>query len=308
MNATKAIFEYLVKTKGASSIIIAPGAPPVTKTAEGLNVALNLVLSAEDVRETLRALRRLRPQASLVSLSSALGSLAEHVEKTTDAKGPDASGTFSLGITDVGRFRVSYLTQRGTKILSIVGIPYEIPELEQICDDPSVAAALRQLVTSGEGGILAVSGPSVVSNSLMVYSLLRGTNDKRRGILYVLERSLTFLMRHGNSIVIQSELGADVDTLEEGIRSILPFQPDIVYVGDIWPGDEIPSLRFMVANRGTTTVVSSGAMSGEQLLKSFAPPDSFREAERDNVIRAIAEVRALSSGKLSVRLTQQPPA
>ncbi|NQT91771.1 MAG: hypothetical protein HQ559_03345, partial [Lentisphaerae bacterium] len=134
MDTIKRIFQYLVSDDYKGPLIIAPGAPPVCSTREGMQVAGEFVLTAEDVLDTLVYLKTLVPITSLNAVeglaSQRLGSSPDWAAK---AGTMPESDTFSFGILDVGRFRVSFLTQRGTKIVSIARIPRDIPDLSTLC-------------------------------------------------------------------------------------------------------------------------------------------------------------------------------
>ena len=87
-------------------------APPVDRTADGLRIALTRVLDPSDVADTL---------STLLAKASVPGGLA-------------AAGNFSFGIKGVGRFRVTYITQRGSKVVSIARVRIGVPDIAALTD------------------------------------------------------------------------------------------------------------------------------------------------------------------------------
>jgi twitching motility protein PilT len=263
MNRSAEIIDYLTKHEGMDSILMIPSAPPIVKTADGIAIALTVVLTAEDVNDTLMALKAQAPHG--------------HPEESGSA------GTFSFGLRKVGRFRVTHATQRGTKVLSIARIPSTLPSLDAMTQDVEVAHHILDFLVSGRGGALAVYGPRALTNSLLIYSLINAVNSAHRKLVYILERSLTFLMQHDNSVVIQRELGSDVPDLDTGVRNGLLFAPDILVVSTIRSTDVIPSVQCAV-DAGITVVGCSDSMNGTTLLARMAP-----EIEHVTGLRALAK-------------------
>jgi twitching motility protein PilT len=303
MRALKRILEHLLGSDYKGPLILAPGAPPVCRDQSGVQVVLELILTAEDVTDILVHLKALQPITGLATVKASMETAAPPgaSDRTWAAKSRilAEAETFSFGILEVGRFRVDYLTQRGTRIVSVARIPFEIPETSTICEDAETVERIMQLLTSSQGGLLGVTGPSIVSSSVFLYSLLREVNEAARKVIYILERSLTFLMNHNSSIVIQSELFTDAQSFEEGVVGAYPFRPDIVFVGDVWPADRIPSLRS-AERQGKVAIVASSSLSGEQILDEFWPRTSGTGAA---VQGTRASVEVLPSGPEAVTAT-----
>ena len=172
MNRAKEIIDYLSDAKNPNQMILAPMAPPVTRSEGTVVVAISTVFDAQDVNDTLAAFRT---RALAASADTAMG----------------MSGSFSFGIRTVGRFRVNYATQRGSRILSIVRIPHEIPTIADLCDDKSAGRQATALLEANRSGLLMLCGPSAISNALFAYAMINSVNQSQRKVLYVMERNLT---------------------------------------------------------------------------------------------------------------------
>ena len=216
------------------------------------------------------------------------------------------SETFCLSIRGASRFRVSYLTQRGSKAITISRIPFVVPTCDEVGLEAQTVGRLLRVLQDNQGGIVAVFGPSPEANSKVVYSLLREVNSQDRSVILILERELTRLMRHDNSIVIQRELGSDCMSIDDGIREGLDFSPQIIFVGDLLLTDRLPSLVRAVETQSSVivSVVANEKTSFLHVLKAI-----FREqypilARRT---REILKVTPKPDGGLTAAFAAQTP-
>ena len=284
MNYSAQLLNVLAASDTVSTIVIAPNAPPVSRTSDGIRVAMNVVLDAADVLDTLTTLRAQGGRNDSVSLSG--------------------SGTFVFGIRDVGRIRVSHVTQRGSKVARITRIPFRIPDLDAICENAPALDKLLSATDSSPGTFVAVCGPSSLKNGLFVYSLLNKINQTRKKLLFILERALTFLMAHGNSIVVQTELSADVKTLEDGMDDAFLIEPDLIYVGDVRLNDQLPGVTHAIQSR-ISTVVSSATMDGCALLNTFILPRRQQPGVLEPPVYTV-KVTPVPDGRVSVDVSEAP--
>ena len=284
MKRSAEIIAYLSKPDTARSVLLAPNAPPVTRTATGVEVVLNVVLDGGDIYDTLKAL---------------------HIQAGGREDEPlRDSGAFSFAVPAIGRFRVHYATQRGTKVARIAVIPFNIPSLAECCADAADAQRLSTLIRSSRTGIIAVHGPHSAANNTLVYALLRDLNESQRLVIYAVERTLTYLIAHGESIVIQTELGADVASLEQGIVNALVFDPSVLFVGDVRPTDSVPSLTHAVG-AGVLTIVSSVSIPGATLLQQYLPAAPADGAATGGPnLRCVVEVAPRDHGRCALRITE----
>lgn len=275
MNIAPEILNYLAEKREFTEVILAPKASPVERRDRIVKKILDVILSPEDIRDTLVFLRSHTPVS--------LGPLGRE-------------GFFSFGLPEVGRVRVSYITQRGSYVVNIVKVPYSIPLLESLVPSRDDIERLMSLIRD-MNGILAVIGKSFVIHNLFSYSLLREICERESGLIYVLERPITYLIKHGNSIVIQREVGVDVDSFEEGIEEALFFHPDIIYISDIIIKDAFRSVRklFDVPVLTILSVTASGTEAFKRSFEVFMPEEKEiikfisgvveLELERDDRIR-----------------------
>jgi len=251
MNRSSDVIEFLANNDNPDQLILAPNAPPVCRSAGAIDVAFGRVYDAQDVNDTLAAFRT---RALAASREPEL----------------QLSGSFSFGVRDVGRFRVNYATQRGSRVLTVVRIPFKIPALADLATDEADVRRALAVLTADAPGLVSIGGPSSVANATLAYGLLAEMNRTLRSVLFMLERTTTFLLSHENSLSVQCELHTDVPTMEEGIRTAVLFEPDVLYVGDVQGDDLLPDVPRLVAN-GVNTIVSSVVVDESALIERFAP-------------------------------------
>lgn len=252
MNYTKKLFEYFSSDENHRHIIVTPHAPPVERLSHSIAVAMDAIWDETDINDTIVGLKT---YGEINSLST------QPPEDITNS----ISDTFCMSIKGGGRFRISYFTQRGSKAFSMERIPFKIATGAELGIDDSITKKMQQVMCNQSGGIVAVFGPSAVENSKFVYALLKNINNKERKVILVIERELTHLMRHDNSIVIQRELGSDCETIDDCIREGLDTKPDIIFAGDLMHTDYIPSMVRAVETQ-TAIILSVVACEKESFL------------------------------------------
>lgn len=288
MDYTKKVFEYFSNNDAHHHIIITPHAPPVEKSSHGIEVAMENIWDDTDIRDTVLGLKNYGEETAL----------SPGNPKTLEL---GLSETFCLSISGVGRFRVSYLTQRGSLSFSMKRIPFVVESCTDLHVDASLVESTLEVLCDNNGGIVAVFGPLAEANSRLVYALIKRINSRQRRIIHILERELMFLMRHDNSIIIQRELGTDCTSLNEGIRESLTMNPDIIFAGDLLVTDKIPALE-RAAETGTSIILSVVANDKEAFLHLLKSICGDHYAVFGRRIREVIEVRSQTDGKLSATL------
>jgi twitching motility protein PilT len=244
MNYTPQILDYLAKAGPFAELILAPQRKPLQRTETGFIPVGDQVLSDADVRETLSML-----------LNRVSGNIAT-LEK---------SGVHSFGIAKVGRFRLSYVTQRGSYVVSLTRIAYEIPDLADLVPDADALQRMAEFVRTRRSGLLVVTGASAVANNALVYSLLKRLSETEERVIYILEDATSFLLSHGRSVVVQCEVGRDTSSIEKGLAEASPFMPDVLYLRDVTSREQIHLVTRAVGSE-ILTIITVSVLDGEELI------------------------------------------
>ena len=261
MNYASKILNYLGEGNRYSQVLLVAGAPPVEKLGTEFHIVINVVLTPEDIRDTL--------------------SFFSGHARRSGAADMGSHGVFAFGMPKLGRFRVHYLTQRGSVFLSIQRMTFEIPALESLLGKPDQVMLIDEVMRHAGGGIMLFCGPSADTLSRLIYASLARINQVKSLVIYILEHNLSFLLRHRNSVVIQVEVGTDIPSLAEGLQNSLFLAPDMIYVRDPKTLAEYEGL-MCAAETGAMVLISVVAIDGQILLNDLKNrmPDQYQNLSR----------------------------
>ncbi|MEN3034406.1 MAG: ATPase, T2SS/T4P/T4SS family [Aquificaceae bacterium] len=250
MNYMPQVMSYLGSTEDITELYITPKAYITEKRDGKLIRVSDTPLTPEDVRDTLVALRS--------HASSVMGPLGKE-------------GVFSFGVQNIGRFRVNYITQRGSYVIHLTKTPFKIPELDQICTDKEAIKQLDELFRLHKGGgIVVFFGKTHIRASTLIYSLLQHVCNSYNKVIFIIEKPLSFLLKHGLSLVIQMEVGVDVNNFEDGINDALHMSPDILYLGYREVGfRQQADIIAGIADAGTLVLINYPNAEEDIVLRHF---------------------------------------
>ncbi len=281
MNYAPQLLNYLSSTQDFTEVILAPKASPMERTGNVLKKVMDVTFSPEDIRDTLIALRSHTPVA--------LGPLGRE-------------GFFSFGIPNIGRFRVAYITQRGSYVVSITRVPFDIPDPETILENPGDISTLKNSILESSGGIIAIIGISQIKNNLLAYSVIKRINQEEQKVIYIIERPISYLIKHGNSIIIQREVGIDVDNFEEGIKDAMLINPDIIYVSDVNTKEDMIALMH-IAELSIPVLISIAISDENALIRMLELnlKEDFKEFTK--VMSKIIKVSHSPNAKMTISIS-----
>jgi twitching motility protein PilT len=255
MNYAPQILNYLGSVSTVSEVFLAPNASPMERREGKLVRFMPVVLTSEDIRDTLVALKS--------HASGSLGPLGKE-------------GSFSFSIHKSGRFRVAYMTQRDSYVISIIKTPFKIPTIEELCQEPShVIKEINRIVGDLSGSCVVITGKDHIKASMFAYSLLQHVSIHFSKVIYILEKPLNYLLKHGNSLIIQREIGTDVEGMQEGLRDAMLIKPDIFYIVYTGRFDEREIVEIVrILESGTLVFINIPYITQQKLiyeLKDLVP-------------------------------------
>ena len=280
MNYASQILAHLGEGSRFSQVLLVAGAPPVEKRGNEFHIVINVVLSPDDIRDTLSF-------------------FASHMRRS----GPTdlgSQGVFAFGMPKLGRFKVHFLTQRGSIFVSVQRMSHDIPKLDSLLARPDESTLIDEALTQPNGGIVMFTGPSMDALSRLLYSSLARINETKSMVIYVLEQNLSFLLRHRNSVAIQVDVGTDIASLAEGIQNSLFLAPDLMYIRDPKTPADYAGL-MCAAGTGTLVLISVAAFDAHHMLNDLKTriPDDFKRLSR--LIRKTIEVNPDRNDKISLK-------
>ncbi len=135
---------------------------------------------------------------------------------------------FSLGLQQVGRFRVNIMHQRQTPTLVFRAIKRDIPTFQSL----GLPDYLRELVML-KRGIVIICGMTGSGKSTTLASMMDYRNKTATGHLITIEDPIEFLHMHQKSIVSQREIGVDTDNYHVALKNAFRQKPDVIMVGEV---------------------------------------------------------------------------
>ena len=236
-------FIQIALDKKASDIHIAPNAYPMLHV-NGMLKAIegSEIMSREQVFEAVKEICDV-----------------EQLEKLEQA----GELNFSFSIKEYGRFRVNIIKQRGTFSLSIRILKLIIPTKESL----SLPDVVYDLAEQGKG-LFVVSGAAGSGRSTTMASILQHLNETQRLNIITVESPIEYLFKHGESIVLQRDVGIDCESTAQGVKSIMRHDPDVVMISDI-SDDNVLELALQIAESGKLVIAGQSSINAVSAIESM---------------------------------------
>lgn len=188
----------------------------------------------------------------------------------------------------VGRFRVAAFRQRGSVALVVHAVARDVPQLDQL-GLPTSAATLA----TTDRGLVLVASPVGNGASTTLAALVDHVNATRARHVVTVEDPIEVLHADRVGMVSQLDVGGDVPSAAEGIRSASKLDADVVVVSDIADRDTAAAVLDAVA-RGRLVIGAIGGHSAVSAVQSFLELFTVEEREivRSALARGIAGVLA----------------
>lgn len=137
--------------------------------------------------------------------------------------------------TDEGyRNRVNVYRQKGGLAAAFRLLQDNIPTMEQL-GLPEILTEFCEL----SRGLFLITGPTGSGKSTTLASMIDYVNKHHNKHIITIEDPIEYVHHHGGCMVNQRELGRDVDTFGNALRSSLREDPDVILVGEMRDLDTI---------------------------------------------------------------------
>lgn len=165
------------------------------------------------------------------------------------------------------RFRVHVYKQRGSEAIAIRLIPSIIPSLEEL----HLPEVIRKF-TILKNGLVLVTGTTGSGKSTTLASIIDEINHTQKKHILTIEDPVEFIHNHRGCMISQREVGQDVPSFSEAIRSAMREDPDIILLGEMRDLDTIKQ-AVSVAETGhlvfATLHTKSVAESVDRIIDVF---------------------------------------
>ena len=137
---------------------------------------------------------------------------------------------FSIGLPQVGRFRLNIFYQRSTLRLVARKIPFELPTYKNLNLPDSIKNILSHLDNTG---LVLVTGSTGNGKSSTIVAMLNDINHNYSKHIITIEDPIEFLIKDNKCIITQRELGEDYIDYNSALVASLRQDPDIIFFGEL---------------------------------------------------------------------------
>lgn len=245
MPAIDELFDLLL-ARGGSDLHLSPGYPAM------LRVKGELVEGGA------------RPLAA-AEIATMVDEILTPTQRATFAASRDLDFAYSFG--DKARFRGNCLYKTTGPGAVFRTIPTKILTLDQL-DAPVGVRKLAELTA----GLVLVTGPTGSGKSTTLAAIIDQINRTRRGHILTIEDPVEFVHQSQGCLVSHKEVGVDVPTFLEAIRSAGRENADVILVGEL-RGAETMKAALQLASFGililATVHTNSAAATIDRFVNAF---------------------------------------
>jgi twitching motility protein PilU len=174
----------------------------------------------------------------------------------------DRELNLSVGVRDIGNFRVNLFRQRGSIGIVVRYIISDIPRLDSLGMPPILSTLIME-----KRGLILVVGSTGSGKSTTIAAMLDYRNSNRTGHILTVEDPIEYVFKHKRSIVNQREIGIDTESWTEALRNAMRQAPDCILIGEI-------------RDRDTMTAALSYAQTGHLCLATLHANNSYHALNR----------------------------
>jgi twitching motility protein PilT len=198
----------LMVRQGGSDLHISVNSPPRIRVDGELLPVEHPPLSAEETRRL----------ATSVLSSDQIAKLDRELEIDC-----------SFGLEGSGRFRANVFHQQGAVASVMRSIPNSIPDFDRL----GMPRQVCEMICNKHAGLVLVTGVTGSGKSTSLAAMIDFINSHHQGHIVTIEDPVEFTHRHQKCVVTQREVGADTQTFQKALRSVLRQDPDFVLVGEL---------------------------------------------------------------------------
>jgi twitching motility protein PilT len=198
----------------------------------------------------------------------------------------DGSCDFAFSFRQGVRLRVNAFRGNAGYGMVLRLLPSKMFTLEQL----RLPAAIKDMLRRSRGLIL-VTGPTGSGKSTTLASMINWINENEQGHIITIEDPIEYTHAHKNCLVTQREVGVDLSSFAEGLRSALRQDPDVILIGELRDLETIEA-AITAAETGHlvlgTLHTSGAARTIDRIVDAF--PDQSRGQVRDQLSTSLTAV------------------
>jgi twitching motility protein PilT len=143
------------------------------------------------------------------------------------------------------QFRINVFQENDGISAAIRALSLDVPKIEDI----GFPNDIWEDIVDRKHGLVLVTGITGAGKSTTIASLIARIGEKRACRIITLEDPIEYIYQQKHSIISQREIGRDVKSFVDGLRSMMREDPDIIFVGEMRDAETI-SMTLMAAETG----------------------------------------------------------
>jgi len=143
------------------------------------------------------------------------------------------------------QFRINVFQENDGICTAIRALSLKIPKVEEIGFPNDV----WEDIINRKQGLVLITGITGAGKSTTIASIIDRISEKSACRVITIEDPIEYIFQQKYSIVSQREVGRDVKTFIDGLRSMMREDPDIIFVGEMRDPETI-AMTLMAAETG----------------------------------------------------------
>ncbi len=142
-------------------------------------------------------------------------------------------------------FRINVFKENDGICAAIRALSTDIPPVER----SGFPNDIWKDIINRKHGLVLVTGVTGAGKSTTIASLINRITEERACRIITIEDPIEYIFEQRHSLVSQREIGRDVYSFADGLRSMLREDPDIIFVGEMRDAETI-AMTLMAAETG----------------------------------------------------------
>jgi twitching motility protein PilT len=199
---------------------------------------------------------------------------------------------YSYDLPGVGRYRIQVAPSLGSLTLAFRKLVETPPSFDDLGTNPVIRDFAN--LTSG---LVLVAGITGSGKSTLMSAVIDAINSTRSDVIVSIEDPVEIIHKHKKSIVLQRNIGSDLETFPDGIRTAMRQDPDVFLIGEIRDA-ETALAALEAANTGHLVISTIHALTAETVIERFIDLFKGDKGSRNlfnRVLRAIVAQKLVQS-------------
>ncbi|MDD6071739.1 MAG: type IV pilus twitching motility protein PilT [Clostridiales bacterium] len=249
-------------------------------------------------------LRKIKCDFTQDQLDQMIEDMMDEKQVAEYENGKDLDFAYQTPMSDI-RCRVNTYHQRGTYAACLRIMGSSVPTLESL----NLPEVIRSLAEQPRGLVL-VTGPTGSGKSTTLAAMIDYINRTRAEHILTIEDPIEYIYTPDHSTIHQREIGRDVNSFSDALRSALREDPDVILVGEMRDYETV-SAAITAAETGhlvMSTLHTTGAADTVNRIIDVFPTESQNQIRTQlaSVLRGVVtqNLVPLASGDGRVAATE----